>query len=158
VREIFNPEAPLPPLPEGPGPSNWPGDQTPPVQATLRRPATPEPTVDQDVDYGEEVAEVLRAAHGVADAITRVRREELDRLDEAQRACEEHVKVAEAEAAAIVAAAKLESTSLLATIRAEAELRLGALVAAQESLGHELLESSNEMRRSITSPARGGRR
>jgi predicted phage tail protein len=156
LRGAFNPDAPLPPLPEGPGPSAWSGDETPLVRATLRTPGTIEPTVDHADRRVDEIGDVLRAAHDVAEAIARVRREELERLDEAQRACDEHVKVVEAEAAAMVAAAKLEAARLSTTMRAEAESRLGALVSAQESLGNELLESSHEMRRTITSAASAG--
>jgi hypothetical protein len=147
---------PLPPLPEGAGPSPWSDGDEKPARAPLKKSSTAEPPAEPVATEGEEIADVLRAAQDVAEKLNRVRLEELERLDEAQRACEEHVKAVEEEAAAMVAAAKAESAGLSAKIRAEAEGRLDALLAAQEALGNQLLESTKQMRSSVASGSAKG--
>jgi hypothetical protein len=121
---------------------------------------------DGFAELGEHVAWVLRAANDAAEEERRRAREEVeavraeataelarrrDEVDELERRAAERLRLADDEAAATVAAARVEAEEQSASVRADAEARLSSLLTLQESLRVQLVEASQELRRSLES-------
>ncbi len=114
---------------------------------------------------------MLRAAHDAAEEERRRARVEVeavraeataelgrrrDEVDELERRAAERLRLADDEAAATVAAARVEAEEQSASVRAGAEARLSSLLQLQESLRVQLVEASQELRRSLESLGSAG--
>ncbi|MGD9798408.1 MAG: hypothetical protein AB7H43_00760 [Acidimicrobiia bacterium] len=124
------------------------------------------PAADRFAELGEHVAWVLRASHDAAEEERRKAREEVEltqsealadltrrreEVDELERRAAERLRLADEEAAAKVAGAREEAEQHASTIRSEAETQLSSLLQLQESLRVQLVEASQELRRSLDS-------
>jgi hypothetical protein len=121
---------------------------------------------DGFAELGEHVAWVLRASHDAAEEERRRAREEVEALrteaalelgrrreevDELERRAAERLRLADEEAATTLATARDEAERQSGAIRGEAEGRLSSLLQLQESLRVQLVEASQELRRSLES-------
>jgi hypothetical protein len=121
---------------------------------------------DRFAELGEHVAWVLRASHDAAEEERRRAREEIeatraetvaelakrrDEVDELERRAAERLRLADEEATTKVAAAREQAEQHASTVRAEAEVQLSSLLHLQESLRVQLVEASQELRRSLDS-------
>jgi hypothetical protein len=121
---------------------------------------------DRFADLGEHIAWVLRASHDAAEEERRRAREEVeatraealadlvrrrDEVDELERRAAESLRLADEQAAATLAAAREEAEQHASTVRSDAETKLSSLLTLQESLRVQLVEASQELRRSLDS-------
>jgi hypothetical protein len=128
--------------------------------------AEPGERTDGFAELGDHVAWVLRASHDAAEEERRRAREEVeamraeaaleltrrrDEVDELERRAAERLRLADDEATTTVAAAREEAERQSGTIRADAEAQLSSLLQLQESLRVQLVEASQELRRSLDS-------